>query len=389
MQWRCDRCAVCVVSLKDRSRNSDVRKRRVLVGIAREFLLGLVPDSPIVYWRDKFSYLEIRSSRLDYGDEFRHPSHLVPRRSETSPGKVDVQRDGYENVLGEFEDERVNKNGDCLLALCQKFNLCVTNTMFDHRRIQLYTWRRGEDKKHDRLYIVGDRLTSKVVNKTVYRGINVGIDPFLVVCQIRALCQRWRHHAKMVTTVLERIKVGKLQNQNVKDEVVSQGSCVASPWLFDLFRDRCFYDFKECELRLMMDKLSVICLLCGDDRAILAPLAYELQEMVTKINDFVKKRDIAVNIKIVQNLATVREELSHISTLGGNSLLFPTLYVSSIASRRTKSLRRIHIGWRRESVCEMTRALYNIFRSLRSAPLRCSPYWKMHSEAIVGRSAVR
>ncbi|GBP69658.1 hypothetical protein EVAR_49910_1 [Eumeta japonica] len=44
-----------------------------------------------------------------------------------------------------------------------------------------------------------------------------------------------------------------------------------------------------------MDELSVNCLLYTDDQVILAPSACELQEMVNKMNDSVKKRGMKVN----------------------------------------------------------------------------------------------
>ncbi|GBP28702.1 hypothetical protein EVAR_19743_1 [Eumeta japonica] len=115
-------------------------------------------------------------------------------------GWVDVQRDGYEKVLDEFEDERVNEN--CFLLLDQEFNLCVTSTIFDHRRIHSYTWRRGQDKSMIDFVIVHDQLRTKIVDTRVYCGVNVSTDYFLVVCRIKALCQRWRRYTKMVTTEL-------------------------------------------------------------------------------------------------------------------------------------------------------------------------------------------
>ncbi|GBP14046.1 Craniofacial development protein 2 [Eumeta japonica] len=105
-------------------------------------------------------------------------------------GWVVVQRDGYEKVFGKFEDERSNDNGARLFLLCQEFNLCVTNVMFDHRRIHSYTWRRGGDKNMIDFIIVDDRLRSKVVDTRVYRGVNVGTHHYLMVCYIKALCQR-------------------------------------------------------------------------------------------------------------------------------------------------------------------------------------------------------
>ncbi|GBP73853.1 hypothetical protein EVAR_52413_1 [Eumeta japonica] len=70
-------------------------------------------------------------------------------------------------------------------------------------------------------------------------------------------------------------------------KVVRQGY-VGSPWLFNLFVDCHLY---ECGLR--MGKLSVKCLLNADGQVILAPSACQLQEMVIKMNNFIKKRDLA------------------------------------------------------------------------------------------------
>ncbi|GBP14658.1 hypothetical protein EVAR_9571_1 [Eumeta japonica] len=76
---------------------------------------------------------------------------------------------------------------------------------------------------------------------------------------------------------------------NKRDARVIQG-CVASPWLFNLFMDSCLYGLKEYECGPRIDWLFVKCLLYAADQVILAALSVrELQEMVTKINDSVKK----------------------------------------------------------------------------------------------------
>ncbi|GBP72567.1 hypothetical protein EVAR_89663_1 [Eumeta japonica] len=60
--------------------------------------------------------------------------------------------------------------------------------------------------------------------------------------------------------------------------------------------DTCLYDLKEYECGLRMDVLSAKCLLYAAGQIILAPSACGLQEMVNKINDFVKKRGMKVNV---------------------------------------------------------------------------------------------
>ncbi|GBP24262.1 hypothetical protein EVAR_80115_1 [Eumeta japonica] len=67
-------------------------------GIARKSLSRLVLGCPIVSEGNKFPYRRIGSSKLDCGDEVRHPLRLVFRRGETSTGQV---RFGTLNVCGE------------------------------------------------------------------------------------------------------------------------------------------------------------------------------------------------------------------------------------------------------------------------------------------------
>ncbi|GBP40165.1 hypothetical protein EVAR_20308_1 [Eumeta japonica] len=54
-------------------------------------LPALIPDSPIVPGEDKIPYRGIESTRLDCGDEVRHPLRLVRRRGEKRTGDVVVE----------------------------------------------------------------------------------------------------------------------------------------------------------------------------------------------------------------------------------------------------------------------------------------------------------
>ncbi|GBP41731.1 hypothetical protein EVAR_33722_1 [Eumeta japonica] len=76
--------------------------------------------------------------------------------------------------------------------------------------------------------LVDDRLGRKVIDTKVYRGVNVSTNHFLAVYRIKALCHHWRYHVKRGTIELGRIKIGKLQDPNVKDDA-------ASLRLFNLF----------------------------------------------------------------------------------------------------------------------------------------------------------
>ncbi|GBP18704.1 hypothetical protein EVAR_8529_1 [Eumeta japonica] len=56
--------------------------------VRKESLTILVPSSQVVSGGDKFPYRGIGSSRLDCGDDVRHPSRLVLRRGETRRGEI-------------------------------------------------------------------------------------------------------------------------------------------------------------------------------------------------------------------------------------------------------------------------------------------------------------
>lgn len=51
---------------------------------------------------------------------------------------VRVKCDRYENMLGRFEDDRVNDNEKSLLEVCLEWNFLVTNTMFGHENFRMY-----------------------------------------------------------------------------------------------------------------------------------------------------------------------------------------------------------------------------------------------------------
>ncbi|GBP05451.1 hypothetical protein EVAR_2978_1 [Eumeta japonica] len=88
---------------------------------------------------------------------------------------------------------------------------------------------------------------------------------------------------------------------------IRQG-CVASSWLFNLFMDSCLYNLNEYDCELRIDELSVKCLVYADDHVTLGPSACGLQEMVTKMNDSVKKRDMKVNVGKTKVMVFERDE---------------------------------------------------------------------------------
>ncbi|GBP15864.1 hypothetical protein EVAR_12463_1 [Eumeta japonica] len=85
--------------------------------------------------------------------------------------------------------------------------------------------------------IVDDWLGSKIVDTREYRGVKVGTYYFLVIYRIKALCQRWQHHAKIVTTELERIKVERWNNYFESviacEDTVADDNVTATEYMID------------------------------------------------------------------------------------------------------------------------------------------------------------
>lgn len=116
--------------------------------------------------------------------------------------------------LGTIGDKRVNVNGKNVLDVCLQWNPCVTNTMFAHIKIHMYTREEGSVKSMIDFVIVDERLRTKVRDTLLFRGVSLHTDHLL--CRIGGLFKRWRHKVSKLTSVLERIKVATLQEDNLR-----------------------------------------------------------------------------------------------------------------------------------------------------------------------------
>ncbi|GBP12170.1 hypothetical protein EVAR_6354_1 [Eumeta japonica] len=161
--------------------------------IARIPLRASPGQSHWIWEGDKFPYQGIGSSRLDCGDEVRHPSRLVPWRSETRTGEA---RFSTLNVCGDMDDK--------IDDVCE---------LMKDRRLDILC---GNDTKRKEIL----RGSGDIVASLLY--------------QLFSKCKKSHR-------VIRGVRQG----------------CKASPWLFNLFMDSCLYDLKEYECRLRMDALCV------------------------------------------------------------------------------------------------------------------------------------
>ena len=129
-------------------------------------------------------------------------------------GWVGTLRPGFEGVIGEYGDGRVNDSGERIVSFCLEYNLFVSNTWFRHKDCHLYTWNRGDQKSLIDLVIYDERLKKCVRDTRVWRGAECGTDHFLVMSSV-ALGHTWRRRKKS-HPVRTRIRVEELAKENVR-----------------------------------------------------------------------------------------------------------------------------------------------------------------------------
>lgn len=210
-----ERMAACVVEWE--SESPRLIWFRFKVGLTRLFVLGVyAPDMGSGTSKAQKEREEFWDGVVDVLSKAKQNERIVMLGDFN--GWVGVSRDGYENVIGRYGDSRVNENGISVLNICLQWNLYVTNTMFCHKRIHMYTWERENARSMIDFVIVDERIKKNVVDTRVHRGVGIDTDHYLVVSRISGLFKNWRHRQKHSTTILERIKVERLKDVDRKDK---------------------------------------------------------------------------------------------------------------------------------------------------------------------------
>ncbi|KAI5644400.1 reverse transcriptase (RNA-dependent DNA polymerase) domain-containing protein [Phthorimaea operculella] len=196
---------------------------RLKVGITRIFVVGVYAPT------DAGTSGSTKAKKQKENEEFWDIVRDVLKNCKTNEriimlrdfnGWVGMKRDGYDRVLGMFGDERVNENGKSLLEVCLQWDLFVSNTMFQHKKIHTFTRAEGTSRTMIDFVIVDERLKKNVLDTRAYRGVGIDSDHFLVISRISGLFNRWRHRVTERTSVLQRVKVEKLQEKEVKKEYI-------------------------------------------------------------------------------------------------------------------------------------------------------------------------
>lgn len=104
-------------------------------------------------------------------DEFWNEVHGV--LDECDPN----EKKRFERILGRFEDKRTNENGKRLLNVCIERGLFLTNTMFCHKDIHMYTWERKNERSMIDFIVVDSQLRELTRDVQVFQGAELVTEP--------------------------------------------------------------------------------------------------------------------------------------------------------------------------------------------------------------------
>jgi len=98
------------------------------------------------------------------------------------------------NVVGNFGEDCVNRNGQTLREFASFNDLKIANTFFRKKEIHKYTWSAQGSKTIIDYIIVNRRLKNLVQDIKIFQGSDIGSDHFLVTSRINLL-NRWKQQS--------------------------------------------------------------------------------------------------------------------------------------------------------------------------------------------------
>ncbi|XP_072039074.1 uncharacterized protein [Amphiura filiformis] len=136
-------------------------------------------------------------------------------------GRVGNQRTPWEAHLGPHSDHNTNRNynGQLTLELCAQHGLFITNTFFQHRKSQIYTWYRWNDlEQASQIDFILARKSHQrhVIDSKAMPNIQVDTDHRPVMLETRAPHQIRNRKLKPVTTT---INWKKLREEDTCQEI--------------------------------------------------------------------------------------------------------------------------------------------------------------------------
>uniref|UniRef100_A0A8D8UV16 Craniofacial development protein 2 n=2 Tax=Cacopsylla melanoneura TaxID=428564 RepID=A0A8D8UV16_9HEMI len=116
-----------------------------------------------------------------------------------------------------------NERGDRLHQFCQENSMVISNTLFEHHKRHLYTWKSPQDRPDHIVrnqidyFMIKQRYKNSVKNAKTYPGADVGSDHSLLVAEIKVRLKNIKRHARKA-----RIDTNQLRNVNTMGDVYQE-----------------------------------------------------------------------------------------------------------------------------------------------------------------------
>ncbi|KAL8573200.1 hypothetical protein ACOMHN_036185 [Nucella lapillus] len=136
-------------------------------------------------------------------------------------GRVGERRTPWTKHLGPHSDHRTpcNCNGSHVLELCAEHDLIVTNTYFQHRATQIYTWYKWSDidvSSQIDFTLARSRIRSNIRDSRAIPNAGLDTDHRRVITTL--VTQKKRNLTKKKKQ-LERFNMHKLQDEEVHTQI--------------------------------------------------------------------------------------------------------------------------------------------------------------------------
>ena len=115
---------------------------------------------------------------------------------------VEERREGL--VAGRFGLGKRNEKGDMLIKFCERRNLTIINTCFEHKLRRRYTWKVPWDTRSQQIdfILVKQRYNNSVKNAVAYPGADCYSEHNLVMMKIKLRLKRLSATTKRLQTFL-------------------------------------------------------------------------------------------------------------------------------------------------------------------------------------------
>ena len=131
--------------------------------------------------------------------------------------RVGADHESWSKCLGHYGTGKMNDNGQRLLELCTRHDLCISNTLFDIRPHLKTSWRHPRSKLWHQLDLIitkNDNRKNVKLTRT-YHSADCDTDHSLVACTIRAQPKKF-HRAKPPGN--QRINSSKVVNSKLAED---------------------------------------------------------------------------------------------------------------------------------------------------------------------------